>query len=75
MVEDAIAGGAVLTCSVVVVLAGCEHPASRAVPASSEAEIAKAIDDFIAVISFTPKAEIHGAVPIQIEPHGYRSPH
>jgi len=55
VVDDAIGGGDVVTCSVVEVLAGCEHPASRAVPARRDTLSAKAIEDFTAAIVFTPK--------------------
>jgi len=56
VVEDTIGGGAVDTCSVVEVLAGCEQPANRAVPASNETLSARAIEDFTAVIVFSPNS-------------------
>jgi hypothetical protein len=43
-------GGAVETCSVELVCAGCEHPASNAVPASNVIPSIALKDVFVAVI-------------------------
>jgi hypothetical protein len=54
VVED-ITGAGAETCSLVVVLAGWEHPANRAVPANRVMAKTRLGEDFIAVIFSTPK--------------------